>query len=264
MKKLLIFFLKSKYYERIHPFIAKKIFKIFKIFFVETELEVLPSNNYKLNEEDIVRECEKLQTIKNHEKPYITYTHLVDLITVMPRNNLFNFFDYGAGNLNLYHYLNKKIKNLNYFFYDQEKIIKILKNDKKIISLNNLKINFDINDNKYDLVYFGSSLQYLQNYEREIFKFKKKTRYLLISQTPFFKNENFDKKVIILKQINMHPNINYLYAFNYDYFINYMKNNNFKLVEKNFNRVTKFLNFKNFKDDFQNIDMYDLLFECIE
>ena len=182
----------------------------------------------------------------------------------MPRNNLFNFFDYGAGNLNLYHYLNKKIKNLNYFFYDQEKIIKILKNDKKIISLNNLKINFDINDNKYDLVYFGSSLQYLQNYEREIFKFKKKTRYLLISQTPFFKNKNFDKKVIILKQINMHPNINYLYAFNYDYFINYMKNNNFKLVEKNFNRVTKFLNFKNFKDGFQNIDMYDLLFECIE
>ena len=55
MKNLLNFFLKSKYYERIHPFIAKKIFKIFKIFFVETGLELLPSNNYKLNEEDIVR-----------------------------------------------------------------------------------------------------------------------------------------------------------------------------------------------------------------
>ena len=39
-----------------------------------------------------------------------------------------------------------------------------------------------------------------------------------------------------------------------------MSNNNFELIDKNFNRVTKFLNFKNFKNKPKNIDMYDLLF----
>ena len=65
-----------------------------------------------------------------------------------------------------------------------------------------------------------------------------------------------------MKQINMHPNINYLYLFNFDYFVEFMNKNNYQLVEKNTNRVTKFLNFKNFnKKKYKNIDMYDLLFK---
>ena len=44
----------------------------------------------------------------------------------------------------------------------------------------------------------------------------------------------------------MHPNINYLYLFNFDNFINFMDENGYVLVEKNINKVTKFLNFKNF------------------
>ena len=39
-----------------------------------------------------------------------------------------------------------------------------------------------------------------------------------------------------------------------------MNDNNFNLIDKNLNRVTKFLNFKNLKNEFVNIDMYDLLF----
>ena len=41
-----------------------------------------------------------------------------------------------------------------------------------------------------------------------------------------------------------------------------MEKHNFSLKEKNINKVTKFLNFKNFnKDKFKDINMYDLLFE---
>ena len=43
---LLNIFLKSKYFDNLNTFVAKKIFKIFKIFFVETKLQKLPDNNY--------------------------------------------------------------------------------------------------------------------------------------------------------------------------------------------------------------------------
>ena len=229
MISFLNMFYKSIFFKKINPFVAKKLFKIFKIFFVKTSFIDLPQKNYKLNEDKIYEEFQNARIYENNDKkPYITYTHLLDLISVMKKEDSFNFFDYGAGNLNLFFYLNKKIKHLNYFFFDQEELMKILKKDDKVTSLSNLNLDFNIDNDKYDLVYFGSSFQYLQNYEREILKFKKKTKYLLISQTPFFKNKNSNKKKIVLKQINMHPNINYLYSFSYDYFINYMKDNNFR------------------------------------
>ena len=40
-----------------------------------------------------------------------------------------------------------------------------------------------------------------------------------------------------------------------------MEKNNYFLVEKNLNKVTKFLNFKNFDQKYDKLDMYDLLFK---
>ena len=51
----------------------------------------------------------------------------------------------------------------------------------------------------------------------------------------------------LFKQLNMHPFINYLYLFNFQKFLNFMNENNYNLIEKNINNVTKFLNFKNFQ-----------------
>ena len=60
----------------------------------------------------------------------------------------------------------------------------------------------------------------------------------------------------------MHPNINYLNLFNFNFFLDFMKKNDYQLIERNVNKVTKFLNFKNFdKNKFKDIDMYDLLFK---
>ena len=39
-------FLRSKYFDSLPKFFARKIFKMFKIFFVETELKSLPQNNH--------------------------------------------------------------------------------------------------------------------------------------------------------------------------------------------------------------------------
>ena len=41
-----------------------------------------------------------------------------------------------------------------------------------------------------------------------------------------------------------------------------MEKNSYELVEKNINKVTKFLNFKNFdRKKYKDINMYDLLFK---
>jgi len=258
--KLLNSFLLSKTFDKINSFFAKKIFKLFKVFFVETNLEILPENNYPLKNIDVDLIKSK-SFAKNNLLPYISYSHLPHLLHIIyeKKNRLF-LYDYGAGNLNLYYYLNYKFKNLNYIFKDQKIVEQKIK---MIIKEDNLK-NLFTSDQEYqiyyDIVYFGSSLQYIRNYKEELLTFFNKSKYLLISQTPFFDNNQLKEK-IILKQLNMHPEINYLYLFNLNYFIKYMKENNYELVEKSINKVTKFLNFKNFdKKKYQNINMYDLLF----
>tara|TARA_B100000513_G_C11843996_1_gene166862 strand:- start:135 stop:731 length:597 start_codon:yes stop_codon:yes gene_type:complete len=192
----------------------------------------------------------------------MSYSHLPHLLELIyEREEKLNFFDYGGGNLNLYFYLNKKFEKIYYYFKDQnkveEKVKDIIRND----GLKNLFVNNNNIQSHIDILYFGSSLQYVENYKEELSLFFKKTKYILIAQSPFFQNENLDEK-IILKQINMHPNINYLYLFNFDNFINFMDKNGYELVEKNINKVTKFLNFKNFnRQKYKNINMYDLLFK---
>ena len=252
---------KSKVFDNLNIFFAKKIFKLFKIFFVETNLNKLPDLNYPLKDIDADLKGSELYSSSN-TVPYLSYSHLSDLVNIIyEEKKKFVFFDYGAGNLNLFFYLNKRLDNLKYYFKDQisveEKVKKII-NQKR---LNNLILGQYEFSELIDVLYFGSSLQYIDNYKDKISPFFQKARYILIAQTPFFENQKLNEK-IILKQLNMHPVINYLYMFNFSHFINFMEKNNYILMEKNINKVTKFLNFKNFdKKKYINLNMYDLLFK---
>jgi putative methyltransferase (TIGR04325 family) len=252
-------FLLSDYFNKINKFFARKLFKIFKIFFVETKLLSLPKNNYP-TETRLLEELQRKYPDDVNYKPYISYPGLLDLlITIKKIDQNLKFCDYGAGNLNLFYYLNKNFKNLDFFFYDQEKVGEIVESYKKEKNLENLFVNKPVKNMNFDLVYFGSSLQYLNNYETIIKSFFN-TKYILIAQTPFFV-QPFNISKIVLKQINMHPKINYLYMFNLNDFINFMKNSNFNLINKSLNNVTKFMNFKNFDSRYKDLEMYDLLFE---
>ena len=171
------------------------------------------------------------------------------------------FYDFGANTLELFCYLSDQIDNLEYYYYDQSEnlfITEKIKNEKKIDKLN-IDIQFD-KGNNLDFLYFGSVIQYLQNYRSLLSNFFGKTKYIIIAQTPFFSN-NKNSKDLIAKQLNLHPIINYLYLINFDNFINFMKLNNYILISKTFNRVTKFVNFKNFNKQYKELDMYDLIFQ---
>ena len=90
-------------------FLAKKIFKIFKNLFVKTKYDTLPEDNYIIKKDETLKRFEDGKNFQNQDfKPYITYIHLLDLITVMNKKEIFNFFDYGAGNLDLFFYLKKR------------------------------------------------------------------------------------------------------------------------------------------------------------
>ena len=238
-------------------FVTKKIIKLSKIFFLETNFKKLPVNNHPLN--NLI----KIKDKYNNIRPFISYTHLPDLLAVyIQERKKLVFYDYGAGNLDLYFYLKKKLNKFIYFFHDQEILNKYIKAIKIKKKLKNLKINNFSKIKKIDFAYFGSSIQYLEDYQKKIKPFFKKSKYIIISASPFFENYKYkqSQKNIVMKQLNLFPIINYLYGINYIDFTNFMKKNNYSLLEKNINRVSKNVNFKNFKNKFKTVDMLDLIF----
>ena len=255
-------FFNSKIFDFLPSILVKKIFKISKIFFCESNLQELPKNNHPL-QIDYEKELKRFEIFsKNKIKPFISYSHLLDVLKIYSyENKKIIFYDFGANTLELFCYLSDQIDNLEYYYYDQSEnlfITEKIKNEKKINKLN-IDIQFD-KGNNLDFLYFGSVIQYLQNYRSLLSNFFGKTKYIIIAQTPFFSN-NKNSKDLVAKQLNLHPIINYLYLINFDNFINFMKLNNYILISKTFNRVTKFVNFKNFNKQYKELDMYDLIFQ---
>lgn len=258
-------FLRSKYFDSLPKFFARKIFKIFKIFFVETELESLPQNNHPTTVNE-----NQLKIMKNVEdnfyKPFSTCAYLLELLSLYGSlKNQIKFLDFGANNLDNYAYLNKYIKNIDYLYHDLPSYNKFIYNFIIKNQLKNIKVINDLStiNNDLDFVFFGSSIHYVNDYKeilKKIIKFN--PRYLLFSHTPFYMSGKSDKD-IVMKQVNIHPTINYAYFLEYKGFLKFMKENNYTLLSENKNNFIKFLNFKNFKG-YTFISFLDLLFKKID
>ena len=258
-------FFNSKYFDSLPKFITRKIFKIFKIFFVETNLETLPENNHptKIDEN-------QLNILKNSSdsfyRPFNTCSYLLEISTLYESvNKKIKILDFGANNLDNFVYLNRYLKNFEYLYHDLPSYNKfaeefILKN-----KLKNIKVikDLDFLDSDIDFVVFGSSIHYVEGYQEILKEFiRNKSKFLIFSHTPFFISDNSDKDKV-LKQINIHPIINYAYLINYNNFIQFMKDNNYGLISQNKNNLIKFINFKNFSKNFSFIGFLDLTFTYI-
>lgn len=262
MYKYLNLLLSSKLYDKFPIFVARKIFKIFKIFFVETKLETLPKNNHptKLNKEDQIKILNNSNDV--FYKPFNTCSYLLELLTLYQttKTNL-KILDFGSNNIDNYVYLNRYLNNWKYHYHDLEQynqIISELVREKKLKNIKVVNKLSEINE-QLDFGLFGSSIHYINDYKNIInFFSKNKTKYLIFSHTPFYTSDKHDKD-IVLKQLNIFPIINYAYLINYNNFIKFMEENNYKLIAQNKNNFIKFLNFKNFKD-FMSINFLDLIF----
>ena len=255
-------FFNSKYFDLLPKFITRKIFKIFKIFFVETNLETLPENNHptKIDEN-------QLNILKNSSdsfyRPFNTCSYLLEISSLYESiNKKIKILDFGANNLDNFVYLNRYLKNFEYLYHDLPSYNKfveefILKN-----KLKNIKVikNLDFLDSDIDFIVFGSSIHYINEYKEIIKKINNiKSKYIIFSHTPFYKSNKNDKD-IVMKQVNIHPIINFAYLIEYNNFIKFMRENGYEIIAQNKNNFIKHLNFKNF-ENFKFINFLDLFFK---
>ena len=247
-------------------FIRRKINKVFfKYYFLPTNLSELPDLNYpeKGNLEFQKNLVEKFEQ-KKKQTSFMTCPHLTELLIVkFNSNDKLNFLDIGGEKIDFYLELKEKFPNINYYIFNQKSMIEPFYQLKDELKLNNLIIIdkyeniFDIN---YDFVNFGSSIQYIQNYEILLKKISHNSKYIFFSGTHLYDsiNKNFEKNIIV-KQMNILPIINYLYFFNRKNFFNIFEKKNFKLVFESKN-LTDNVNYDNFKNFLKNISYSDFLF----
>lgn len=241
-KKLNNFFL-SKTFKYLPLFLKKKVRKFFKIYFCLTNLHILPKNNYETKfslkyQEFIIQNLNRKYRSKN------SYSGLLNLLNkINLKKKKINFLDFGAGDINTYLDL-KKNKNIDYYYYDLKKKRKIIMTIKKKYKFLNLHIIDNINKlpKNIDFIFFGSSIGYTNNFKKIILNLiKNKVKYFFFSGTILYKEGK--KKFRVLKQLNLLPEINYLYIFNRNYFFSLFKNKyNIIFIKKN---SYKKINFKN-------------------
>ena len=234
--------------------LIRKISRIFKIYFVLSDKNYLPKNNHPLHNLKLLFENQYNNFLENK------FNFNKDLFHNLKKHFLkqkkIKILDYGGENLDLYLFLKKKFPKISIIVINQKKLNNILKNFIKKKKIKNIQVFSDIkkiNHIKLDLVYFGSSLQYIKNYE-EVLKLllKKKIKYFCISATSFFYSK-FNKK-IILKQVNLFPYFLYCYSFNYIHISSLFNKYGYKIMNKKLNPYKK-INFRNFsiKIEYLNI-----------
>jgi hypothetical protein len=244
-------------------FLLKKLIKKKNIFFLKSHLKELPQINYpfSFSENDLENFLINIEK-ENHKLPFNEFPHLALLLKYVFQNkSSFSLLDYGAQFIDNYIFLKKKIPNIIYYYHDQKNNNLTIQNFIKKKKLRNIYIFENIKKKqslKYDFVYFGSVTQYLKNY-KEIFIeiLLKKPKYVFLSGTNFyFKNK---KEKIICKQLNVFPQINYCYFFNYDHFINFLKSKGYVVEYVSENLYGKLINYKSInkviKDDCKYLDI---------
>ena len=156
---------------KIIDYFKKKIIKKRKLFFIKTELDKLPKNNYPfgLNKKILEDTCKK----------YLDNPKLVPNISY-PKIDI------------LLKKLSKKNKNLEYFYFDQKinnKIVDRFSKIKKLKRFKSLMKIQDIKKYKINFVYFGSVIQYMNDYNEVINLIsKKKPKFIFFSGTSLYKN----------------------------------------------------------------------------
>ena len=265
MYSLLNNFLNSNSFDKLPKFIARKIFKIFKIFFVETNLKSLPINNHP-TKIDINQSLMLKNKDDKFYKPFSTCLYLLEILALYGSiKKEIKILDFGANNIDNYIYLNRYLKNFKYFYHDLPEYNNFVEGVIKENQLQNIRVIKDLSslESELDFVLFGSSIHYVNNYKQIIQKFNKtKSKFIIFSHTPFYKSDK-NHKDIVMKQVNIHPTINYAYLIEYNNFIKFMKESNYELISQNKNNLIKNLNFKNFKD-FSFLSFLDLFFKRID
>ena len=262
----MINFKKEKIDERKIIKIIKKYInkKIFKYYFIETDLQKLPDISYPEKgdleyQKKLIDKFDQTQS----QTSSMTCPHLMELLLMkFDSKQNFSFLDVGGEKIDFYLELKKNFKNIEYFLFNQKSMLdpfhKIRDefNFKDLHLIDNLD---DISDN-YDFINFGSCIQYFNNYEVFLEKVTRSSKFIFFSGTHLYdKIGNNQNKNVVVKQLNVASQTNYLFFFcRKDFFkIFEEKEYNFIFESKN---LTDKINYNNLKYKFMNIQYSDFLF----
>ena len=264
MKKILNNFFNSKIFEILPLIIQKRIRKFSNAYFCLTDNKTLPKNNYKINF------SEKYQSfiIENFGTDSYKFKNSFHYLNKLIKNLNFKdfiFLDIGAGDINTFLELNNK-NNIKYLYYDLPAKNEIIKKIKEKYNFKNLSVVDDIFeiDLNLDFVFLGSSIGYHGDYNKILdFLISKNVKYILFTGTIIFDDENLNSEHYILKQLNVIPDINYVYMFNRSYIEKKFLEKNYKISFSKDNDFKK-INFNNLKYFCKKINYTDILFEKIK
>ena len=161
------------------------------------------------------------------------YNHIRDIyalsLTISKSKKKTKVLDYGGGLISQSNLINKiTLKNYNFTIYNP-----YIKKKKE-----NLLFNYSVVDNishlnkkKFDLIYFGSCLQYIKDEELLTkLNFIAKSKFILITHTPL----SFDAKSFVLEKQKKQKNLSQK-IYTYDFIIKKLLKNKFTLIFKSTN-----------------------------
>ena len=251
----------------IPKFIKRKINKkFFPYYFLLTDYQKLPLSNY-VNINNLERQKDLIEkfTINQKQNSFMTCPYLHQLLLMKYQtNDNFSFLDIGGEYIDFFLEIRKNFKNVKYYIFNLEKItndFSKLKFDYKYENLNVITHIDEVFNKKFDFVNFGSCIHYFDNYETILKNITENSNQIFFSGTTLFETEQENyKKYVIVKQVNVLPEINYCYFFNKKFFYNFFYEKNFNLIFESKN-TTDNVNFKNFIGLFKNIEYKDFFFK---
>ena len=255
---------KSNIINFIPKYFLRKLKKRFNYYFIEINKEKLPENNHPTS--ITFDRQEKLIENFNH-KNYIPWTscpYLVPLLKLIfiDESKDYNFLDFGGGNIDHYLYLKRNFKSIKYFYFDQKKNNEIISEIKKKYFLNDITVLNSLDEikrNNFHFINLGSVIQYVKDYKFILNSLiDTAPEYIFFTAQTFYEKKVNKEENIIVKQINILPQINYCYFFEYESFFNIFKVKKFEPVFKVLN-FTDRVNYNNFNKKYGKIEYCDLL-----
>ena len=247
-------------------FLIKKLSNIlFPYYFVFTSHEKLPEINYKsrFNLDHQIELINKFE-LSQKQNSFMTCPYLIKILQERYNSNeKFRFLDIGGANIDFFLDLKKNFINSDYYFFNLKSVnesFEILKkkyNYQSLFIINNID---EILNKNFDFVNFGSSIQYLDNYENILEKITNNNKLIMFSGQTLYnsKKEKF-KKHLVAKQVKAIKHPNYCYFFNKEFFFDFFLKKKFNLVFQKKN-LTDEINYKNFRNIVNDIEFTDFLF----
>ena len=237
----------------------------FKYYFLKTNFKNLPHLNYpEKGNLEYQKELIKKFNFSKKQSSFMTYPNLIKLLSSkFEFDKILNILDIGGEKIDFYLSLKENFKNVRYFLHNQKSITNSFHMIKSEFDYKNFYIVDELNEiltENFDFVNFGSCIQYFDNYEEVLKKITKNSKYIFFSGTHLYDSSNmiFNKNIVV-KQVNVLPQINYLFFFNRKNFFKIFFDNEYDLVFEKQNLTDK-VNYDNFNNFLQNIQYSDFLF----